>query len=135
MFQFTREELLELLSKTFDEGHNGYQDLKDCFISKIIEDLEERKQKAQTETKLWDDAYVRSDVFGRTSRPWMDSINIPQPTHDENSVLSREFQEMLERNIGQLVEQTYITNSGTTATIAPQYVVSSNSASYFRANN
>lgn len=130
MFQFTKEELLDLLSKTFDEGHNGYQDLKDCFISKIIEDLEIRKQKAEEAATLWDENYVHGDVFQRTSRPWIieDHVGTGLPGWPDMS--QRDFEELLQRSIGQLGDNNYITNASNSATISPQYVVSTNSANY-----
>lgn len=49
MMFVSRDEILELLKKAFDEGWGGYQDLRDATAEGLLEELvESRKKKAES---------------------------------------------------------------------------------------
>jgi hypothetical protein len=49
----TKKEIIELLKTAFNEGWDGYYDLRDSVVEKLIDDfLEERKKKSRSMSEI-----------------------------------------------------------------------------------
>lgn len=50
--EFSKEELLDLAKKIYEESCNGYLDLKDSYCFKIIDEIYEKKEKEKEKLSL-----------------------------------------------------------------------------------